>query len=118
MMLRWGGFLQEDPFRGFLRHPQTQNRYSYTQNNPINFKDPFGLHTYIDRGKTPDGGNRYDVYDDKGNYTETITTDKPAIYDVAEGAGVCVDKALNNPATEALDKIPPWTTNNREPKCG
>ncbi len=37
-----GRFLQQDPFRGFLRYPQTQNRYPYTQNNPATYIDPLG----------------------------------------------------------------------------
>lgn len=45
------------------------------------------------------------MYDDNGNYT--IERGEPS--PLTEGAGVCIDKALNNPATEALDKIPPGT---------
>ncbi len=37
-----GRFLQQDPFRGFLRYPQTQNRYPYTLNNPVNMTDATG----------------------------------------------------------------------------
>ncbi|MBI5182127.1 MAG: RHS repeat protein [Nitrospirae bacterium] len=40
---RVGRFLSKDPFRGYLRKPQTQNRYSYVLNNPLKFIDPFGL---------------------------------------------------------------------------
>ncbi|MEK6538360.1 MAG: RHS repeat-associated core domain-containing protein, partial [Nitrospirota bacterium] len=38
-----GRFLQQDPFRGFLRYPQTQNPYPYVWQNPVNWVDPFGL---------------------------------------------------------------------------
>ena len=38
-----GRFLQKDPLRGFLRNPQTLNRYPYVGNNSINFIDPTGL---------------------------------------------------------------------------
>ena len=38
-----GRFLQQDPLRGFLRYPQTQNRYPYVGNSPTNYIDPYGL---------------------------------------------------------------------------
>lgn len=40
-----GRFMQTDPFgaSGVVTTPQTWNRYSYTLNDPINFKDPTGL---------------------------------------------------------------------------
>jgi RHS repeat-associated protein len=38
-----GRFISKDPFRGYLRRPQTQNRYIYVGNNPINYRDPLGL---------------------------------------------------------------------------
>jgi RHS repeat-associated protein len=37
-----GRFLQEDPIKGFLFLPKSQNNYAYTLNNPINFIDPLG----------------------------------------------------------------------------
>ncbi len=38
-----GRFLGQDPLRGSLRHPSTQNRYAYVTNNPTNLVDPAGL---------------------------------------------------------------------------
>ncbi|MCL2354590.1 MAG: hypothetical protein FWC68_01635, partial [Oscillospiraceae bacterium] len=37
-----GRFTSEDPFRGFLDLPISQNRYTYVHNNPINHIDPTG----------------------------------------------------------------------------
>lgn len=41
----WHRFNQPDPYRGSydLSDPQSFNRYSYTQNDPVNFVDPSGL---------------------------------------------------------------------------
>jgi RHS repeat-associated protein len=38
-----GRFWTEDPWPGSLPAPQTQMRYPYVANNPVNFADPFGL---------------------------------------------------------------------------
>ncbi len=42
---RWSRFEQPDPYDGSynLGDPQSFNRYSYTQNDPVNFVDPSGL---------------------------------------------------------------------------
>jgi RHS repeat-associated protein len=39
-----GRFLTRDPLPGQLTAPQTQNRYPYVENNPVNRVDPRGLH--------------------------------------------------------------------------
>src|SRR5713226_1006347 len=41
----WNRFSQPDPHDGSydLSNPQSFNRYSYTQNDPVNFVDPSGL---------------------------------------------------------------------------
>lgn len=41
----WNRFSQPDPYDGSynLTDPQSFNRYSYTQNDPVNFVDPSGL---------------------------------------------------------------------------
>jgi RHS repeat-associated protein len=41
----WGTFNQPDPYDGSydLGDPQSLNRYSYTQNDPVNYADPTGL---------------------------------------------------------------------------
>ena len=41
----WMRFAQPDPYDGSYRlsDPQSFNRYSYVQNDPVNFVDPFGL---------------------------------------------------------------------------
>jgi RHS repeat-associated protein len=43
----WSRFSQPDPYDGSysLTNPQSLNRYSYTQNDPVNFVDPTGLVT-------------------------------------------------------------------------
>jgi len=42
---RWSKFDQPDPYDGSynLTDPQSFNRYSYVQNDPVNFTDPMGL---------------------------------------------------------------------------
>lgn len=42
---KWARFSQPDPYEGSydLSDPQSLNRYSYTQNDPVNFTDPNGL---------------------------------------------------------------------------
>jgi RHS repeat-associated protein len=42
-------FLQPDPYDGSynLTNPQSFNRYSYTQNDPVNFVDPTGLMCFM-----------------------------------------------------------------------
>jgi RHS repeat-associated protein len=44
----WSRFEQPDPYDGSvsLTDPQSLNRYSYTQNDPVNFVDPTGLHCW------------------------------------------------------------------------
>jgi RHS repeat-associated protein len=64
-------------------NPKALHSYLYT-NNPLTFTDPYGLHTYVPIGNTPQGGTVYGVFDDNGNYTGTITGDRPPIYDVGE----------------------------------
>jgi RHS repeat-associated protein len=38
-----GRFNRVDPAQAKINDPQTQNRYNYTRNDPINFADPLGL---------------------------------------------------------------------------
>jgi RHS repeat-associated protein len=38
-----GRFLTRDPLSGSPSNPQTQNRYAYVENNPVNRVDPTGL---------------------------------------------------------------------------
>jgi len=57
-------FSQPDPYDGSydLADPQSLNRYSYTQNDPVNFVDPTGLCTFnlniINSAKLGDGALR------------------------------------------------------------
>jgi RHS repeat-associated protein len=46
----WSRFEQPDPYDGSynLTDPQSFNRYSYTQNDPVNFTDPTGLMQCVD----------------------------------------------------------------------
>jgi len=37
-----GRFISRDPFTGFNTNPQSLNRYTYVQNNPVRFTDPSG----------------------------------------------------------------------------
>ena len=37
-----GTFLTEDSYQGEDTEPLSQNRYSYVQNNPVNYTDPSG----------------------------------------------------------------------------
>ncbi len=47
-----GRFLQRDSFAGFQQRPQSLNRYAYTENNPVNHRDPSGhyIDTLLDIG--------------------------------------------------------------------
>lgn len=40
---RLGRFVSPDPIPGDIRHPQSQNRYTYVRNNPCGATDPLGL---------------------------------------------------------------------------
>ncbi len=42
---RQGRFLSPDPLTGSLSNPQSLNRYGYSQNDPMNLRDPSGLVT-------------------------------------------------------------------------
>ena len=54
-----GRFLQRDSFGGFQPRPQSLNRYAYTENNPVNYRDPSGhyIDTILDVGFLA-----YDIY--------------------------------------------------------
>ncbi len=43
---RTGSFLTEDTYSGSILEPLSQNRYTYTGNNPVNLRDPGG-HAWI-----------------------------------------------------------------------
>src|SRR6185503_16771187 len=45
----WSRFEQPDPYDGSyeLTNPQSFNRYSYAENDPVNFVDPTGLEPQI-----------------------------------------------------------------------
>lgn len=38
-----GRWITPDPFAGYIDNPQSLNRYAYVLNNPLSFKDPYGL---------------------------------------------------------------------------
>lgn len=38
-----GRFMRPDPIMGEVTNPQSLNRYSYVDNDPVDFEDPFGL---------------------------------------------------------------------------
>ena len=42
MIVREVTFLTEDSYPGEETEPLSQNRYSYVQNNPVNYTDPSG----------------------------------------------------------------------------
>lgn len=43
-----GRFTARDTFAGYISQPQTQNRFLYTQNNPIRYTDPTGHYSWED----------------------------------------------------------------------
>jgi hypothetical protein len=69
----WSRFEQPDPYDGSyeLTNPQSFNRYSYVQNDPVNFVDPTGLHSmpagpcpaWDPCGATIFGGGGFDASD-------------------------------------------------------
>ena len=48
-----GRFLQQDTYKGDVFAPWTQNLYTYTSNNPINYVDPTGHWSYPCKINTP-----------------------------------------------------------------
>jgi hypothetical protein len=70
-----GRFMSPDELGGHLDNPQTLNKYSYVENNPLSLTDPTGLDFSLgcaqNNGTTCQGGNTY--YQDKnGNYQQTV----------------------------------------------
>lgn len=51
--LNTGRFLQQDTYTGNVFEPWTQNLYTYTSNNPINYVDPTGHWSYPCKINTP-----------------------------------------------------------------
>jgi RHS repeat-associated protein len=51
-----GRFMSPDPYNGSRRNPQSLNRYSYGNNDPINLSDPLGLTTCTVDGIVTDCG--------------------------------------------------------------
>ena len=82
---RWHSrFDQPDPYGGSydLTDPQSFNRYSYTQNDPVNFVDPLGLDRFDDHlGPPPPVPTLMP-------YGGTIVTNTRAPYPPGGGAGV------------------------------
>ena len=48
-----GRFLQQDTFKGEAYSPWTQNLYTYTSNNPVNYVDPTGHWSYPCNNDSP-----------------------------------------------------------------
>jgi RHS repeat-associated protein len=81
-----GRWTSPDPLGGSVSNPQTFNRYSYTQNDPVNFVDPSGLLRIQEctrRWWTDENGDRqYDewhcqvIYDDGGGDPQNPAPDK------------------------------------------
>jgi RHS repeat-associated protein len=70
-----GRFMQADPYKasGYVIDPQSWNRYSYVQNNPVNFVDPTGLNKAPAFSYTMQVKAKYDPLDpldaaDSGNF--------------------------------------------------
>jgi len=53
-----GRFLTKDPFPGFAAGPQSQNRYTYSGNDPVNLVDPYGLCGLRSIGDVADCGKK------------------------------------------------------------
>src|SRR5713226_9489769 len=58
----WSRFDQPDPYDGSYdsTDPQSFNRYSYVQNDPVNFVDPSGLFAYSPPKEQKDPGGSFD----------------------------------------------------------
>ncbi|NMC59403.1 MAG: RHS repeat-associated core domain-containing protein, partial [Candidatus Methanofastidiosa archaeon] len=48
-----GRFISEDPLKGSMISPQSQNPYVYCMNNPLRFVDPSGMTLADDPGYVP-----------------------------------------------------------------
>jgi RHS repeat-associated protein len=70
-----GRFMSPDPLGGHLENPQTLNRYSYVENNPLSLTDPTGMDFSLscsqNNGTTCQNGTTY-YQDAKGNYQQTL----------------------------------------------
>jgi RHS repeat-associated protein len=57
-----GRWTTPDPYGGSMSiaNPQSFNRYSYVQNDPVNFVDPTGLYGYIPPPEKKDPGGSFD----------------------------------------------------------
>jgi RHS repeat-associated protein len=53
-----GRFLSRDPFKGFVAGPQSQNRYIYNGNDPVDLVDPYGLCGLRSPGDLADCGKK------------------------------------------------------------
>ena len=99
-------FSQPDPYDGSynLADPQSLNRYSYTQNDPVNFTDPSGLQSCYDAwcgisgfggwGGGYSGGNGWgsdprpgrEIIDNAGSdVVQTILIRDGLVYELSEG---------------------------------
>jgi RHS repeat-associated protein len=108
---RWGRFEQPDPYDGSynLSDPQSFNRYSYTENDPVNFTDPTGLMCYgyfvVDGNGNPIeylGFSRCDVdpRDTPREQPETATTGAGGVSNAAD-----LNRLIEQARRDALKRL-------------
>jgi RHS repeat-associated protein len=78
-----GRFLSRDPFLGFPASPQSQNRYAYNVDDPVNLTDPYGLCGLRSLGDAADCAK------DAGEY----------ISDKSQDFATGVEDTMDNPGT-------------------
>jgi RHS repeat-associated protein len=99
-----GRFLRPDPVVGRVGVPQSWNRYSYTQNDPVNFNDPLGLN----RGAIGAGGGiLWTLYHFTALNGWTILSQWFEPYEDAGSSGTVDMKALEKALSDCISQLYP-----------
>ena len=95
-----GTFTSEDSNLGTTENPLTRNRYSYTANNPLNYKDPSGHSWWSKAKKAVANFGRKVVKSAKKVVSAVVNTAKKVVKTVvnaAKSAAKWVSNAVKHP---------------------